>query len=56
MFAVRDLVTREAIDRYGDRLDIVLFGLGSHHFPVETPEVTAKLLADTAQPFADVRS
>ncbi|MFI7610871.1 alpha/beta fold hydrolase [Nonomuraea terrae] len=45
VFAIRDLVTREAIDRYGDRLDIVLIDLGSHHFPVEAPEGTAKLLA-----------
>ncbi|MFD0417903.1 alpha/beta fold hydrolase [Streptomyces sp. NPDC127108] len=46
VFAVRDLVTREAIDRYGDRFDIVLVDLGSHHFPVEAPEATARLLAD----------
>ncbi|WP_242908575.1 alpha/beta fold hydrolase [Actinomadura terrae] len=45
VFAIRDLVTRDAIDRYGDRLDIVLVDLGSHHFPVEAPEGTAKLLA-----------
>lgn len=45
VFAIRDLVTQEAIDRYGDRLDIVLVDLGSHHFPVEAPEGTAKLLA-----------
>ncbi|MFD7597242.1 hypothetical protein ACFV6D_29950 [Kitasatospora sp. NPDC059812] len=43
MFAIRDLVTREAIDRYRDRLDIVLIDLGSHHFPAEAPEETAKL-------------
>ncbi|MFJ9033670.1 alpha/beta fold hydrolase [Streptomyces sp. NPDC102274] len=46
VFAVRELVTQEAIDRYGDRFDIVLVDLGSHHFPVEAPEGTAKLLAD----------
>ncbi|MEV0119797.1 alpha/beta hydrolase [Streptomyces sp. NPDC050844] len=46
VFAIRDLVTQEAIDRYGDRLDIVLVDLGSHHFPVEAPEATARLLAD----------
>ncbi|MEO3791723.1 alpha/beta hydrolase [Nonomuraea sp. B10E15] len=46
VFAIRDLVTQEAIDRYGDRLDIVLIELGSHHFPVEAPEGTARLLAD----------
>jgi pimeloyl-ACP methyl ester carboxylesterase len=45
VFAIRDLVTREAIDRYGDRLDIVPVDLGSHHFPVEAPEGTARLLA-----------
>ncbi|MFD7284609.1 alpha/beta fold hydrolase [Streptomyces sp. NPDC059863] len=46
VFAIRDLVTQEAIDRYGDRLDIVLVDLGSHHFPVEAPEATARLLAE----------
>ncbi|GAB2811140.1 alpha/beta fold hydrolase [Streptomyces daliensis] len=45
VFAIRDLVAREAVDRYGDRLDIVLTDLGSHHFPVEAPEATARLLA-----------
>lgn len=48
VFAIRDLITQEAIDRYGDRLDIVLVDLGSHHFPVESPEGTAKLLAGLA--------
>ncbi|MFJ9034952.1 alpha/beta fold hydrolase [Streptomyces sp. NPDC102274] len=48
VFAIRDLVTQEAIDRYEDRLDIVLVDLGSHHFPAEAPEDTAKLLADVA--------
>ncbi|MFC9435393.1 alpha/beta fold hydrolase [Nocardia sp. NPDC057030] len=45
VFAIRELVTQEAIDRYADRLDIVLIDLGSHHFQVEDPEGTAKLLA-----------
>ncbi|MDJ1135043.1 alpha/beta fold hydrolase [Streptomyces iconiensis] len=45
VFAVRDLLAREAIDRYGDRFDIVPVDLGTHHFPVEAPEGTAKLLA-----------
>ncbi|MFI5617238.1 alpha/beta fold hydrolase [Streptomyces sp. NPDC051567] len=45
VFAIRDLVTQEAIDRYGNRLDIVLVDLGTHHFPVEAPEATAGLLA-----------
>ncbi|MFC8078515.1 hypothetical protein ACFUN8_23595 [Streptomyces sp. NPDC057307] len=44
VFAIRDLVTREAIDRYADRLDIVLDDLGSHHFQVEAPGGTARLL------------
>jgi pimeloyl-ACP methyl ester carboxylesterase len=48
VFAVRDLATREAIERYGDRFDIVLVDLGSHHFPVEAPEGTARLLAGVA--------
>ncbi|MFI9552841.1 hypothetical protein [Nonomuraea endophytica] len=45
VFAIRDLVTQEAIDRYEDRFDIVLVDLGSHHFPVESAEGTARLLA-----------
>lgn len=45
VFAIRDLTAQEAIDRYADRLDIVLVDLGSHHFPVEAPEATARLLA-----------
>jgi hypothetical protein len=45
VFAIRDLVAQEAIDRYRDRLDIVLVDLGSHHFPAESPEGAAKLLA-----------
>nr|WP_221383406.1 alpha/beta hydrolase [Actinoplanes polyasparticus] len=45
VFAIRDLVNQEAIDRYRDRFDIVLVDLGSHHFQVEDPEGTAKLLA-----------
>jgi pimeloyl-ACP methyl ester carboxylesterase len=44
VFGVRDLVTREAIDQLGDRVDVVLVDLGSHHFQVEAPEGTAKLL------------
>ncbi|RJQ73766.1 alpha/beta hydrolase [Pseudonocardiaceae bacterium YIM PH 21723] len=44
VFAVRDLLTREAIDRYGDRLEIVPIDLGTHHFHREDPEGTAKLL------------
>lgn len=47
VFAIRDLVTREAIDRYGDRFEIVLVDLGSHHFPVEAPGETAALLTST---------
>ncbi|MFI7004700.1 alpha/beta fold hydrolase [Nocardia sp. NPDC050175] len=45
VFAIRDLVTHEAIDRYRERFDIVLIDLGSHHFPVEDPAGTANLLA-----------
>ncbi|WP_327233224.1 hypothetical protein OG349_03835 [Streptomyces sp. NBC_01317] len=45
VFAVRDLVAREAFDRYADRLDIVLVDLGSHHFHVEAPEAMARLPA-----------
>ncbi|WP_433579659.1 alpha/beta fold hydrolase [Nocardia brasiliensis] len=46
LFAVRSIITQEAIDRYGDRIDIVLVDLGSHHFHVESPEATAGLVAD----------
>ncbi|CDR13336.1 alpha/beta fold hydrolase [Streptomyces iranensis] len=46
VFAVRELTTQEAIDRYEDRFDITLVDLGSHHFPVESPEGTAELLAN----------
>lgn len=49
VFAISDLVTRQAIDRYGDRFEIVLIDLGSHHFPAEAPEETAKLLADVVE-------
>uniref|UniRef100_A0AAU3H4Y2 Alpha/beta hydrolase n=1 Tax=Streptomyces sp. NBC_01401 TaxID=2903854 RepID=A0AAU3H4Y2_9ACTN len=45
VFAIRDLVTQEAVDRYGNRLSIVPVDLGSHNFPMEAPEATAKLLA-----------
>lgn len=48
VFAIRDFATQEAIERYGDRFDIVLVDLGSHHFPVEAPKGTAKLLAGAA--------
>lgn len=46
LFAVRSILTQEAIDRYGDRIRIVPVDLGSHHFHVESPEGTAKLLAE----------
>jgi pimeloyl-ACP methyl ester carboxylesterase len=45
VFAIRELTEQEAIDRYGDRFDITLVDLGSHHFQVESPEGTAQLLA-----------
>lgn len=48
VFAVGALVAPEALERYGDRLDIRLVDLGSHHFPVEDPLGTAQLLADVA--------
>jgi pimeloyl-ACP methyl ester carboxylesterase len=48
VFAIRDFATQEAIDRYRQRLDIVLVDLGSHHFPVESPKETAKLLTSVA--------
>jgi hypothetical protein len=37
VFAMCALTDPAAIDRYGDRLDIVLVELGSHHFPAEAP-------------------
>ena len=46
VFAVRAILTQEAIDRYDDRIRFVPVDLGSHHFHVESPEGTAKLLAD----------
>ncbi|MEU6128237.1 alpha/beta hydrolase [Saccharopolyspora sp. NPDC047091] len=46
VFAVREILAPEAVERYGDRLRIVPVDLGSHHFHVESPEATAALLAD----------
>ncbi|OXM60998.1 alpha/beta fold hydrolase [Amycolatopsis vastitatis] len=43
---VREMVTQEAMAYLGNRVDFVLVDLGSHHFPSESPEGTAKLLAD----------
>ncbi|MDO0929640.1 alpha/beta hydrolase [Streptomyces sp. TG1A-8] len=48
VFAVRSILTQEATDRYGDRIRIVPVDLGTHHFHVESPEDTAKLLTDLA--------
>jgi hypothetical protein len=45
LFAVREILSQEAVDRYGDRIRIVPVDLGSHHFPVESPQGTAELLA-----------
>ncbi|GGP81438.1 alpha/beta hydrolase [Saccharothrix coeruleofusca] len=45
VFGVRSLVTREALDRLGDRVEFVLVDLGSHHFHVESPKATAELIA-----------
>lgn len=44
-FAVRAMVSQDAIDRYGERIETVLIDLGSHHFPVESPKETADLIA-----------
>lgn len=45
VFGVRSLVTPEAADRLGDRVELVLVDLGSHHFHVESPRATAELIA-----------
>ncbi|WP_344679640.1 alpha/beta fold hydrolase [Saccharopolyspora taberi] len=45
LFAVRTIITQEAIDRYGHRMRIDLVDLGSHHFHAESPEATVGLLA-----------
>ncbi|MEU7810809.1 alpha/beta hydrolase [Pseudonocardia sp. NPDC049154] len=42
--AVRGLLDPAATERYGDRIDFVVHDLGSHHFLLEQPEETAKLL------------
>ena len=42
--AVRGLLDPAAVERYGDRIDFVVHDLGSHHFLLEQPEETAKLL------------
>lgn len=49
VFAVRDVLVQEAVDRYGDRIRIVPIDLGSHHFHVESPEGTAGLLAGVVE-------
>lgn len=46
LFAVRAIITPEAVDRYRDRIRIMPVDLGSHHFHVESPGATAQLLAD----------
>lgn len=46
LFGVRAMVSQDAIDRYGKRLDTVLVDLGSHHFHVESPQGTAELLTE----------
>ncbi|MER6925230.1 alpha/beta hydrolase, partial [Streptomyces spiralis] len=46
LYAVRSILTQEAFDRYHHRIRIVPVDLGTHHFPVESPEDTARLLAD----------
>jgi pimeloyl-ACP methyl ester carboxylesterase len=42
--AVRGLLDPAAPERYGDRIDFVVHELGSHHFLLEQPAETAKLL------------
>ncbi|MFE3947183.1 hypothetical protein ACFXPV_35790 [Streptomyces sp. NPDC059118] len=48
VFAIRDLTSQQAVDRYRGRFGIVLVDLGNHHFPVESPEATTKFLAEAA--------
>jgi pimeloyl-ACP methyl ester carboxylesterase len=45
LFAVGAMVSQDAIDHLGRRMEIVPVDLGSHHFQVESPEGTAQLLA-----------
>lgn len=45
VFAVRTVLSGEAIARFGDRVDFVPVDFESHHFPAEQPEATARLLA-----------
>lgn len=45
LFAVRSILSPEAVDLYGDRIRIVPVDLGTHHFHVESPDGTAELLA-----------
>lgn len=45
VFGVRELVSKEALDHLAGRADVVLVDLGTHHFPVESPEATAQLIA-----------
>lgn len=45
--AVRGLLDAAAPERYGDRIDFVVHELGGHHFLLEQPEETAKLLLAT---------
>lgn len=56
LFAVRSLIGQEAIERYGDRIDIVPVDLGSHHFHVESPEGTAELLIQVGSDQSRCRS
>lgn len=46
VFAVRSILSQEAVDRYGERIRMVPVDLGSHHYHVEAPEGVATLLAD----------
>lgn len=49
VFAVRSLLSDEAIARFGDRIHFVPVDLGSHHFPAEQPEATARLVEDVVR-------
>jgi len=44
VFGVQGMVSQDAMDRLGSRLDLVTVELGSHHFPTEAPQGTAKLI------------
>ncbi len=45
-FAARALLAPEAVERYGDRIEIVPVDNGGHFYLRERPSATAALLAD----------